>query len=96
VRSVSQYPTTLQAMQKRLGNDQLARWIVQTQQSAVMEVTFDLVKDESSESGYLWTSSVGTHKPVTAGSFCTGSIIIERKPPIEKVFQKLSQWLRNR
>ena len=96
VRSVSQYPTTLQAMQKRLGNEQLARWIVQTQQSAVMEVTFDLVKDESSESGYLWTSSVGTHKPVTAGSFCTGSIIIERKPPIEKVFQKLSQWLRNR
>ena len=96
VRSVSQYPVTLQAMQKRLGNDQLAQWFIQTQQSAVMEVAFDLVKDESSESGYLWTSSVGTHKPITAGSFCTGSIIIERKPPIEKVFHKLSQWLRNR
>ena len=96
VRSVSQYPVTMQAMQKRLGNDQLAQWIIQAQQSAVMEVTFDLVKDENSESGYLWTSSVGTHKPVTAGSFCKGSIIIERKPPIEKVFHKLSQWLRNR
>lgn len=96
VRSVSQYPITMQAMQKRLGNDQLAQWIIQAQQSAVMEVTFDLVKDENSESGYLWTSSVGTHKPVTAGSFCKGSIIIERKPPIEKVFHKLSQWLRNR
>ena len=96
VRSVSQYPITMQAMQKRLGNDQLAQWIVQAQQSSVMEVTFDLVKDETSESGYLWTSSVGTHKPVTAGSFCKGSIIIERKPPIEKVFHKLSQWLRNR
>lgn len=96
VRSVSQYPITMQAMQKRLGNDQLAQWIVQVQQSAVMEVTFDLVKDENSESGYLWTSSVGTHKPITAGSFCRGSIIIERKPPIEKVFHKLSQWLRNR
>ena len=96
VRSVSQYPITMQAMQKRLGNDQLAQWIVQAQQSSVMEVTFDLVKDETSESGYLWTSSVGTHKPVTAGSFCKGSIIIERKPPIEKVFHKLSLWLRNR
>ena len=96
VRSVSQYPVTMQAMQKRLGNDQLAQWIIQAQQSSVMEVTFDLVKDENSESGYLWTSSVGTHKPVTAGSFCKGSIIIERKPPIEKVFHKLSQWLRNR
>ncbi len=96
VRSVSQYPVTMQAMQKRLGNTQLAQWIVSTEQSSVMEVTFDLVKDENSESGYLWTSSVGTHTPVTAGSFCTGSIIIERKPPIEKVFHKLSQWLRNR
>lgn len=96
VRSVSQYPIPMQAMQKRLGNEQLAQWIVNAQQSAVMEVAFDLVKDENSKSGYLWTSQVGEHKPVTAGSFCTGSIIIERKPPIEKVFHKLSQWLRNR
>ena len=86
----------MQAIQKRLGNEQLAQWIVSAQQSAVMEVAFDLVKDENSKSGYLWTSQVGEHKPVTAGSFCTGSIIIERKPPIEKVFHKLSQWLRNR
>lgn len=96
VRSVSQYPVTPQSMQKNLGNEQLAQWILQTQQSAVMEVNFDLVKDPGDQSGYLWTSSVGEHKPITAGSFCTGSIIIERRPPIEKVFYKLSQWLRNR
>ena len=97
VRTVSQYPMTLQGVQQHLGNPQLAQWIIAAQNnSAVMEVTFDLVKDESSESGYLWTSQVGEHKPITAGSFCTGSIIIERKPPIEKVFYKLSQWLRNR
>ena len=97
VRTVSQYPMTLQGIQQHLGNAQLAQWIIAAQNnSAVMEVTFDLVKDPSSESGYLWTSQVGEHKPITAGSFCTGSIIIERKPPIEKVFYKLSQWLRNR
>lgn len=96
VRSVSQYPITPQSMQKNLGNEQLAQWIVSSQQSAVMEVTFDLVRDPGSESGYLWTSSVGEHKPITAGSFVTGSIIIERRPPIEKVFYKLSQWLRGR
>ncbi len=96
VRSVSQYPVSVQAMQKRLGNDQLAQWILSAEKSAVMAVSFDLVKDDSSESGYLWTSSIGEHKPITAGSFCTGSIIIERKPPISKVFYKLSQWLRNR
>ena len=96
VRTVSQYPMTMQGIQQHLGNAQLAQWILQAQNSSVMEVTFDLVKDDSSESGYLWTSQVGEHKPITAGSFCTGSIIIERKPPIEKVFYKLSQWLRNR
>ena len=97
VRSVSQYPMTLQGIQQHLGNPQLAQWVIAAQNnSAVMEVTFDLVKDESSESGYLWTSQVGEHKPITAGSFCTGSIIIDRKPPIQKVFYKLSQWLRNR
>jgi biotin carboxyl carrier protein len=90
VRSVSQYPATLQSMKKNLGgNEQLAQMIIQGSQGAVMEVSFDLVKDPDSKSGYLWTSKVGEHKPVTAGSFCTGSIIIERRPPIEKVFYKL-------
>lgn len=95
VRSVSQYPVSTQAVQKRLGNDHLSQYILQAQRSSVMEVTFDLVKDPESESGYLWTSQVGEHKAITAGSFCTGSIIIEKQPPIQKVFYKLSQWLRN-
>ena len=96
VRTVSQYPMTAQGIGQHLGNSQLAQFILQMEKGAVMEITFDLVKDPDSESGYLWTSKVGEHKPITAGSFCTGSIIIERKPPIEKVFHKLSQWLRSR
>ncbi|MBQ6131659.1 MAG: HlyD family efflux transporter periplasmic adaptor subunit [Selenomonadaceae bacterium] len=96
VRSVSQYPITAQGIQQHLGNAQLAQWILQAQNSSLMEVTFDLVKDSADKSGYLWTSKVGEHKMITPGSFCTGSIIIERKPPIEKVFYKLSQWLRSR
>ena len=96
VRSVSQYPITAQGIQQHLGNAQLAQWILQAQNSSLMEVVFDLVKDSDDKSGYLWTSHVGEHRLVTAGSFCTGSIIIERKPPIEKVFYKLSQWLRSR
>ena len=96
VRSVSQYPVSAESIRQKLGNDQLAQWIQSSQNSALMEIKFDLVKDKDSESGYLWTSIVGEHKEITAGSFCTGSIIIERQPPIEKVFYKLSQWLRSR
>ncbi len=96
VRSVSQYPTTSALMIKELGNEQVVQYILSNEKNAVMEVKFDLVKDEESESGYLWTSFVGSHKPITPGSFCTGSIIIERIPPIQKVFYKFSQWLRSR
>lgn len=95
VRSVSTYPISMQAAAKKLGNDNLTQWIFQSEQGAVMEVNFELVKDESSSSGYLWTSHMGDHKEITPGSFCKGSIIIERKPPIEKVFYKLTQWIRN-
>lgn len=95
VRTVSDYPVSLQSIEKQLGNPQLAEWILR-QEGAVMEVTFGLVKDASSPSGLLWTSFVGDQKPVTPGSFVTGSVIVERRPPIEKVFYRISQWLRSR
>lgn len=96
VRTVSNYPVPLQSIQEKVSNPDLAKWLLASGQGAVVEITFVLVKDENNPSGYLWTSFVGEHKPVTAGSFCTGSVIIERRPPIEKVFYKISQWLRNR
>ncbi|WP_029543208.1 hypothetical protein [Selenomonas sp. AB3002] len=96
VRSVSQYPISGQGVKMGLGNVELAQWIFEQKGRALIEVRFDLVRDESSESGYLWTSSVGDHSPITPGSFCRGNIIIERMPPIEKVFYKISQWVRSR
>ena len=96
VRTVSNYPVPLKSIEQRVSNPELAQWLMASGQGAVMEVSFVLVKDENNPSGYLWTSFVGEHKPVTAGSFCTGSVIIERRPPIEKVFYRISQWLRNR
>jgi hypothetical protein len=70
--------------------------VLNQQAGAAVEIKFELVKDPDSESGYLWTSVVGRHRPVTPGSFCSGYVVIERKPPIEKVFYKISQWLRSR
>ena len=96
VRNVSQYPISAQGISKRLGNEPLAEWIKAKEGSAMMEVRFDLVEDKDSASGYLWTSKVGKHRPVTPASFVTGSIIVDRRPPLEKVFYKFSQWLRSR
>ena len=80
----------------RFSNSQLAQYVLNQQAGAAVEIKFELVKDPDSESGYLWTSVVGRHRPVTPGSFCSGYVVIERKPPIEKVFYKISQWLRSR
>ena len=95
VREVSQYPMTTKEIGQHLGNVQLAQWILRVHDAPVMEVKFDLVPDPESETGYLWTSHVEEHTPITAGSFCTGSIIIEREPPIEKIFHKFSKLLRS-
>ena len=95
VRSVSQYPVTSENIIKTLGNAALAQWFIQNK-GALIEIQFDLVKDETSPTGYLWTSQIGKQKPITAGSFCTGFIIVEREAPIERVFYKVTQFLRNR
>lgn len=96
VRSVSDYPVDQESMVLNLGNSQLAQSILQQAQNSVVEVRFDLVKNDEDASGYLWTSVVGEHKPITPGTYVTGSVVIDNKAPIEKVFYKASQWLRSR
>ena len=96
VRSVSEYPVDQKSMARNLGNSQLSQTILQQLQNSAVEVRFDLIKNEKDPSGYLWTSMVGTHNEITPGTYVSGSVVIDRKPPIEKVFYKISQWLRNR
>ncbi|MDR2528978.1 MAG: HlyD family efflux transporter periplasmic adaptor subunit [Synergistaceae bacterium] len=95
VRRVSLYPASTNGIMKTLGNSDVVNWIMQKMGGAVMEVRIDLVKDSKSPSGYLWSSSVGKHRPITVGTICTGSIVTDRQPPLGRIFKKLSQWLRN-
>lgn len=95
VRSVSDYPVSSAGMQRLLGNSEVVRWILEQTNQAAMEIQVELIKDENSQSGYLWTSVIGVDTAVTPGSVCTGMIVVERQPPLEKVFRKLSQWLRS-
>ena len=52
VRSVSQYPVTSENIINTLGNAALAQWFIQNK-GALIEIQFDLVKDETSPTGYL-------------------------------------------
>jgi multidrug efflux pump subunit AcrA (membrane-fusion protein) len=95
VREVSPYPASSAGIMKNIANTDVTQWIVQKLGGAVVEVKVELVRDSKSESGYLWSSIVGKHPRVSAGSACSGMIVVKRTPPIERVFLKLSQWLRN-
>ncbi|MDR1916296.1 MAG: biotin/lipoyl-binding protein [Synergistaceae bacterium] len=95
VRSVSLYPASNAGVMRTIGNAEIVSWIAQKMGGPVMEVNIDLVRDPQSSSGYLWSSVVGNHPEITAGTACTGNIVTDRQPPLSKVFKKLSQWLRN-
>jgi multidrug efflux pump subunit AcrA (membrane-fusion protein) len=95
VREVSLYPTSSSVIFRVIGNSNVVNWILQRLGEAVMEVKVDLVRDPKSKSGYLWSSIAGEHPVITPGTVCTGSIVVERRPPISKIFLRLSQWLRN-
>ena len=95
VREVSPYPASSAGIMKNIGNADVAQWIMQQLGGAVVEVKVDLVRDPKSDSGYLWSSIIGSHPVVSAGSACTGMIVVKRTAPIERVFLKLSQGLRN-
>lgn len=95
VRAVALYPASSGGIMKMVGNPDVVNWILQKMGGVVMEVKVDLVEDPDSPSGYLWTSRVGKHRPLSVGTICTGSIVTDRQPPLSRVFKKLSQWLRN-
>lgn len=92
VKSVSDFPASVESIRRRLGNDELVRAV--TKNGICVEVVYTLIDNKEDESGKLWTSVTGVHRPVTPGTVCTGSIIVERKAPIDKVFYNLTQWLR--
>ena len=95
VRGVSLYPVSNNSIMKTLGNSDVVNWILEKTGSAAMEVKVDLVKDPKSPSGYLWSSAVGNHKPLSVGTIFSGIVITDRQPPLARIFKKLSQWIRN-
>ncbi|MDO4920729.1 MAG: biotin/lipoyl-binding protein [Phascolarctobacterium sp.] len=95
VRETSEYPVSAERMVKTLGNKALADVALEKCDGAAMEIHVELIRDKDNSSGYLWSSVIDNNIMVTPGSVYSGMIIVERKPPISKVFGKLSNWLRN-
>jgi HlyD family secretion protein len=82
VRTVGEFPVTLQYLQSVVRNDALAQELYGN--SSKVEVRLDLsaVADDRNVSGYEWSSSNGPPYEVTSGTPVTVSVEVERKPPI--------------
>ena len=95
VTELSNYPVTSQRISFWTGNDEFAKWIVQQCGGAVMEVRVELIHDDNTPSGYLWTTLKGSDEKISSGMTCTATAIVKREAPLVKAFDKLSQWLRS-
>jgi HlyD family secretion protein len=82
VKSVSDYPATVQGMYRVLGSDELVRAL--SSEGAPIEVRVELFKADT-PSGYQWSSQAGPPTPVQGGTFCAATIILGQRPPISMV-----------
>lgn len=95
VNRVSEYPVSAEGVTRWSGSKETTNWILQRSGGSAMEVHIDLIKDPDTVSGYLWSSISGAPEKLTAGTACTGNIVVKRQAPITKAFQKLNHWLRS-
>lgn len=95
VVAISDYPVTSTRISFWTGNEEFAKWIVQQCNGSVMEVRVELIHDDNTPSGYLWTTLNGSDEKITSGMTCTATAIVKREAPLVKAFNKLNQWLRS-
>ena len=82
VKSVSEYPATVQGMYRVLGSDALVQ--VLSSQGAPIEARIELFKADTA-SGYLWSSPAGPPTAIQGGTFCSATIILGQRRPISMV-----------
>lgn len=87
VISVSEFPATTESMMDTLGNEKLVSLLAG--QGAPVMVQADLVADETTESGYRWSSSEGPSMSINSGTLIQSEVIISRVKPISKVIPSL-------
>ncbi len=91
VISVSEFPVTPEGLRRVLRNETLLSEL--GGDAAPIEVVARLGVDESTPSGYRWSSSIGPPTQVFSGTICTASVVVESRRPIELVLPKIRQAL---
>ena len=92
IRSVSEYPVSSEGMMGRLGNKELIQKFLNGV-ATVREVQVELMRDPTTANGYLWSSRQGASIKNSEGTLCQGTIIMEKRRPVDILFLRYKQIL---
>lgn len=90
VLTVDDYVTSTAQMKTMLGDDLLVNSF--TQDGPVIAVTCQLRTDETTASGYFWSSEKGADISIAEGTLVTADIVTEEKAPIQMVIPLLKEF----
>ncbi|HPG34605.1 MAG TPA: hypothetical protein PLM34_12170, partial [Lentimicrobium sp.] len=88
---VSEYPASAQRMMLTLGNSELVRQLIGD--GAPIEVRVKLVMDNTTKSGYKWSTSEGPAILIDDGTSCIGEVKVAEKRPISMVIPFIKKIL---
>ncbi|NDD30782.1 MAG: HlyD family efflux transporter periplasmic adaptor subunit [Proteobacteria bacterium] len=83
VEQINQYPSSVEDLRRKFGNDQLAAALLTAR--APVQVTVSLTPDRSTPSGYAWSTRKGPPFDIRTGTLCTGSVVTGSRRPIDLV-----------
>ncbi|MFO7301497.1 MAG: HlyD family efflux transporter periplasmic adaptor subunit [Acidobacteriota bacterium] len=85
VRFVSQYAETPETIAATMRDLKIAE--------ASYRVIIEPIRDESTPTGYAWSTGVGPHTPITGGTLVTVSVEVDQRAPISLVLPVLKSAL---
>jgi HlyD family secretion protein len=88
---VSDYPATEAALMRIFENEPLVRAL--TAGGPVTEIRAEMDPDASTPSGFRWSSQQGAPIKLSAGTICTGEIVVRTQRPISMVFPYVREKL---
>ena len=91
VTNVAPYITSMEDIQKQLGNDKLVE--VFLKDGPVVEVTCTLRTSDKTASGYYWSSNKGSNIQIKTGTMVEADIVVEEKAPITMLIPYIKEKL---
>ncbi|MEO1370156.1 MAG: NHLP bacteriocin system secretion protein, partial [Acidobacteriota bacterium] len=91
VQWVAKFPSTSRGMRRLLANDDLVTKLMQ--QGPPIQVDVRLERDDSTPTGFRWSSSTGPNVEISSGSLAGGAVIVRETRPISLVIPTVRKTL---